>query len=283
MPRKPSEIFQQLKAEGKGKDIPHWESRWPESILRRRAADLGSKAFARGYFMEALSDEDLTFPNFNRVVVPGLDESVWAGHEGWRAFGGVDISSPERPGCVIATVKVSPDGRRYPMAPIYGGWKSPEFVRRIIGEYEKHRHDVIFVENNAVQVMLEDWLAEKAPYIPVQGFHTGKQKFDPILGLPALDVEFEKDMWVVPGSVVEGHGIDCSRGPKGGKCPWCRFVYEFSGHPGAESTDLVMAYYFCRDAIRQYWNTGFVIEQEPSAEGDFGLVDFGGGDDYDFT
>jgi hypothetical protein len=78
--------------------------------------------------------------------------------------------------------------------------------------------------------------------LPLQGFTTGRQKADPAIGLPSLEVEFANGMWRIPLL----HEI----GPADSDTdPWVRLVREFQGHPFHSSDDLVMATWFAREAI----------------------------------
>jgi hypothetical protein len=240
--------------------LPLWD-RWPVEALRSRCNDIGIKAFNRGYRHEAITESDLTFSHFWKIKKVGFDMDVVS--MTWPKFCGIDISSDSRPGSVIFTLAVSPDGRRYPCDLRIGDWKSPQFVAEIINCYHQFHHQVIFVENNGVQTMLVDWLNEKGIYLPVQGYLTGRQKMSPEIGLPSMDVEFENDSWFFPMDVVAGHVTqEC-------QCNWCRFIREFEGHPQYATSDVVMAVWFAREAVRQYWGRGFVVESPPFEEGVF--------------
>jgi len=283
---KPSDIFEQLKDTDQYGEIGNWEERWTVERLKQRRGDLGRTAFHRGYHLEAVSDEDLTFKFFHKMLKFDTGTELWDGQEKWQKFMGVDISSSTRPGCAIVTLGIGLDGRRYPLEIKVGAWKSPRFVSEILDSYNTFKHQMIFVENNAVQTMLVDWLEENASYLPVQGFHTGKQKADPLIGLPSLDVEFERGIWGLPMKLVEGHGSECTLGEsmddKTQPCGWCRFIREFSTHPQYLTTDVVMATWFAREAVREYWGSGFESMTEPKVEGDFGLIELEE-DGYDYS
>ena len=92
---------------------------------------------------------------------------------------------------------------------------------------------------------------------------TGRQKMSQEIGLPSLDVEFEKNMWSFPLTLIKGH----DRGSC--DCGWCIWIREMAGHPGWVTTDAVMACWFAREGLRLYWNTGFYEEIEPEEEGIF--------------
>lgn len=253
--------------------LPHWESRWPEIALRRKQADIGSTAFARGYQMDAISASDYTFQHFWKMLKHGVGAEIWdRSTSDWNYFGGVDISSSTRPGCVIFTVGVRGDGLRLPVDIRIGKWSSPQFVYEIKQCYNEYRHQAFMVENNAVQTQFVEWLQSDARYINVQGYLTGKQKYDPNIGLPSLDLEFERDAWLFPMDVVQGHiQTECRAGRDGGACVWCRWILEMLNHPQYETSDVTMAMWFAREAIRLYWGSGFYEEYAPETPGNFGI------------
>lgn len=253
------------------KEIQHWESRWPEIALRRKHADIGSTAFARGYQMDAISVSDYTFQHFWKILKPEFGREILDRHTSdWNYFGGIDISSSTRPGSVIFTVGVRGDGLRFPVDLRVGKWSSPQFVNEVKQCYNEFRHQVFLVENNAVQTQFVEWLEHDARYINVQGYLTGKQKYDPNIGLPSLDLEFERDTWTFPMGIIQGHSqTDCRGGRDGGLCVWCRWINEMAMHPQYATSDTVMAMWFAREAIRLYWNAGFYYEDAPEEAGIF--------------
>lgn len=242
------------------KKVSLWP-RWSKEALISRKNELGTKAFNRGYRHEALTDEDLTFPHFKLIMQFGFGPEV-IGYN-WPCFGGIDISSTSRPGSVIATAAVDPaTGKKYPKELRIGAWDSPTFVAEILDCYNIHRHQVMFVENNGVQDMLRQQTLEKGAYVPVEGYLTGNQKWNPDIGLPSLDVEFENKSWFLPMNYVDGHEDGCN-------CNWCRFIAEFQAHPQHKTTDVVMAFWFVREAIRLRWGSSVYYEEEPYEEGVF--------------
>ena len=135
---------------------------------------------------------------------------------------------------------------------------------RELEEEDKHfRPTTFMVENNAYQAALAQWGLELNATLPVQWFVTGKNKADPILGLPGLEVEFENQGWIIPRPE---HALDCT-------CDWCRLWMELVGHPLAASDDMVMALWFAREAARK------ARRVEPaSAQAEYSIEDYRGGD-----
>jgi len=71
---KVSEDFSCIECESpfKGKyKIPLWD-KWSKEALISKAAEIGNRAFDRGYRQRALSDEDRTFPSYQKVFKTGM-------------------------------------------------------------------------------------------------------------------------------------------------------------------------------------------------------------------
>ena len=242
--------FVEAARNGNVKEIPLWEPRWSKSELVDLQSEIGKRAFARGYRHEALDSSALTFPHFPNIISPWNPD-----YNGWRFMAGVDISSEKRPGKVIFTGAIGPDGKRTPVEIRTGNWDAPTFIKQIVESYNKYHHDIIMVENNGLQQMFIDWLKDDDPRLPICAFHTGSQKTDEIIGLPSLDVEFENGQWLFPKSFIRDHELGCN-------CAWCRFVSEFQSHPQYSTDDIVMAAWFFREAARLYADNAFFSVQE---------------------
>lgn len=170
----------------------------------------------------------------------------------WPRYAGVDLSTDKRPGNTIVTIAQRPDDRKRLVVDVRAGsWTSPETWRQMEEVDRRFYPQVFYVENNALQESILQWGLERNATLPVRGFLTGKNKADPMLGLPGLEVEFENRGWMI---ARPGHELDCG-------CAWCRLWSELMGHPLAESTDLVMALWFAREAARA---TGRSLEAGPS-------------------
>lgn len=187
-----------------------------------------------------MEDEDRTFPSVLKCAVADLDPLELLGDD-WPRFTGADISSSRRPGNALVTIAQRPwDKKRLVIDVRAKKLTSPQMWREM-EDIDRLFHPGIFeVENNATQEAIMEWGLELNATLPVTGFMTGKNKVDPVMGLPGLEVEFENQGWIIPRPA---HKFDC-------KCPWCRLWMELLGHPLAASTDLVMALWFAREAAR---------------------------------
>jgi len=248
---KVSEDFSHFECESplKGKyNIPLWDQ-WPREKLISRFREIGSRAFNRGYRQCALSDEDRTFPSYLRIFKYGvrIPDIV---SPSWPRVGGMD---PFGKFVVIFTLAISPEGKRYPVEIRRGKWSPTESILQLIDAYKVHKHQLLVVENNASQEAIVQWALEKGQAsMPLWPFTTGKQKADPMVGLPGMEVEFANDSWIVP--MGNEHEPDCG-------CGFCVWKRELGAHPIGEAADTVMASWFAREAARAL-TLGVVLPQE---------------------
>lgn len=235
-----SEDFKSIECEScfKGTySIPVWEI-WNTDRLKEQLRTIGSRAFERGYRQKALSDEDRTFPHseviFNWDLYPG---DIVLPH--WARVTGVD---PFGQAVVIFTLAVAPDGRRVPISIKRGKWAPKRTVRELLQDFDDFNSQIIVVENNASQDAIIQWAQEVGRKdMPIIPFCTGKQKADPELGLPSMDVEFENGAWVVCMKGIEETDAENTFNI------WRR---ELRSHPIAEAADTVMASWFAREGAR---------------------------------
>ncbi len=237
---KVSEDFSCFECESplKGKfTIPLW-SLWPKEKLMQRFKEIGSRAFNRGFRQDALSDEDRTLPSYLKVFRYGVRiNDVVSPH--WPRVAGMD---PFGKFVVIFTLAISPNGKRYPIEIRRGKWGPTQSVNQLIDAYATHRYQLIVVENNAAQEAIAQWALEKgSASMPIVPFTTGKQKVDPLIGLPGMEVEFANDSWLC--AMGDLHEPDC-------ECGFCVWKKEMSVHPIGEAADTVMAAWFAREAAR---------------------------------
>ena len=112
---------------------------------------------------------------------------------------------------------------------------------------------MIYVENNAYQQALIDWTQTKGfDTIPIIAFTTGKQKSDAEIGLPALDVQFERHLWRF---YIPKHEVGC-------RCTWCQFVREMKNYPVYDTSDFVMSFWFAERALSKYHSSGNAFKEQ---------------------
>jgi len=226
---------------GEKKRIDLFQKKWNKEMLIDRRSGMIASAFDRTMRNIPVSDDTKFFPSFMKCVRYDLKISDLVRQE-YPHYIGVDLSGKNRPGTIIYVMAVLPDGRRCRVDIMRGAWKSPEIIDNIILAYNKYKAEVVFVENNATQDMVIDWLSQRNRSIPVKGFTTGKNKADPSVGLPSMEIEFENRGWVFPmGDQV--HEVNCS-------CNFCEEILETEGYPYAADNDVVMGRWFAREAHR---------------------------------
>lgn len=252
-----SEDFSHYECESpiKGRfNIPLWDQ-WPKEKLIKRYNEIGQRAFNRGYRQDALSDEDRTFPCYEKVFKYGVGVRDIVRPE-WPRVGGMD---PFGKFVVIFTLALSPDGRRYPIEIRRGKWGPTKAVLQLIDAYNTHHHQLICVENNAAQDAIRQWALEKGgASMPLKPFTTGSNKADIMVGLPGMAVEFENDSWIAAMGEVQ-HQPDCA-------CGFCIWKRELSEHPVGEAADTVMASWLAREAARAIGMGAMEDTIEPEVE-----------------
>jgi hypothetical protein len=223
----------------KGKyTIPLWEEVWGTQKLKSQLSLIGSRAFERGYRQEAMSDDERTFPSYEKIFRPDMDHSWVAKH--WPRVTGVDPFGQQ---VVIFTIAIV-EGRltRIPVEIIRGKFDPKRTITELIDAWKRNRSQLIVCENNAAQNAIIQWAQEVAgPTLPIIPFTTGAQKADPQLGLPSVEVEFANGAWCVPMQ-----GIDITDGEN----PYNVWKDELAAHPIGTNSDTVMAMWFAREGAR---------------------------------
>lgn len=103
---------------------------------------------------------------------------------------------------------------------------------------QNFRPDVYMVENNAYQVAMEKDLADYN--IPVKGFNTTGEKFDPFVGVESLALIFENDRIILPYDNEDPRTIEMVD----------QLVDELRQFPAGHTGDSAMAFWFAFTAMR---------------------------------
>lgn len=218
--------------------IPLWDAEWSEERLKKQFKDIGARAFDRGYRQIALNEEDRTFPSSDHIFNWNLDNGIIQPH--WPRVTGIDPFGQQ---VVIFTVAINPHTHQRVRVEIRRGkWSPKETIREIIDVYKTHLPQIMVCENNAAQTAILQWATEVGGVdIPLVPFQTGKQKADPVFGLPGLEVEFANGAWCIPMQ-----GIDSTDTNN----PNIVLKDELRAHPIAATWDCVMAMWFAREGAR---------------------------------
>jgi hypothetical protein len=238
---------------------PIWPEKWPKEALEDKLEEIGTRAFDRGFRNKALSDEDVLFPR--ELLERCFDKEFKFGglpkdfvKEKVRYFGGIDIaagkSRTKGAYSVMFTIAIY-ERIKVPISIIRGRFTSPQFTQLILDEINQYSHDLVYIENNAQQEALLQWIDEIALSTsdnefknlpPIRGFFTGMQKQDEGIGLPSISVEMEKGSWKIPD--VSEHSSGCS-------CNLCVWINEMSEYPIGKYNDTVMTCWFAKEAARE--------------------------------
>ena len=211
-------------------------------------------SFAAGYLMRVIRPGDLMLPHFPDCWQSGVVVSDVLSRR-LPAYLGVDLAGKTRAGNFIVAVCVDPRTQlRYVVAARHGAWSSPDLVTHLADICSMLSNvQVIMVENNGYQDALIDWIkASKAAFpwwTKIEPHTTGRQKSDPALGVPGLEIEFKNKAWVFPSNEWEGHPPACP-------CSWCALKFQVRDYPKAKHSDALMATWFCKVAIDKFAPVG---------------------------
>jgi hypothetical protein len=237
--------------------FPIW-SKFNSSHLLMKKKELGERDFDRGYRLIPYSDSDKTFSSYLKCCHFGVNPRRLIENESdWIFVGGVDFSSLKRPGTVISVIAAHRQtGMKLPVAlSVLRG--SSDVVSTMITYHKEFGIDTFWAENNGVQDAIIDMLVSqlgedkyKKYHIKIEGFLTGRNKADPLVGLPSLDREFANKEWMFCYQNEPTIESDLN------KDHWARMHFEMKNHPFYETSDIVMSMWFAREGIKTYFRGG---------------------------
>jgi len=233
-----------------------WEALWPEVVTVERLISLAntilSNAFMRKYCCRSRNEETARFQ------LDWIQNAFWLGRNkrmldrkprigrAGRAlpcFTGVDLGIGQREEhdlSVIFTAALRPDNKRQVIDIQSGRWTGPEIVQRIIRTQLRFDSRVI-VESNAAQKYITQFTIDQG--IPVEAFHTGRNKHDENYGVESIAIEMRAGLWIFPAN-EQGEANDSelrmlSRG-----------MLDYT--PTDHTSDHLMAMWFVRESIRSH-------------------------------
>jgi len=240
---------------GRVRHLPIWKGEWPTKRLISTFEERGSLDFNRAFRHQALESRMFPFTKGLKASTILMDEDAelkdLEAPQDFPRFTGVDLGGIKRQNAqsAIFTLAIDPESLiRWPVDIRAGHWSGPETARQLLDVYKKHEPFDIFVENNAYQHTLAEWMEEMVggQELPIEGYYTGSQKLDLAIGLPGIALQMEKGLWKIPDL---RHGSTC-------KCEICQWREELSNHPIGAS-DLLMSMWLADRAARRG-------EEEPS-------------------
>jgi hypothetical protein len=232
--------------------LPLW-TLFNKNDLIDRLKVLGQRDFNRGYRLIPYTDADKSFPNFKRCCHFGISPSRLIENEkNWIFVAGIDFASKKRPGTILSVLAVNKfSGMKVPVEVVClrGSQELPHYMIKF---YQKYGIDLFMAENNGVQDALIEMLTTslgsekyKKYRLKIEGFLTGSNKADPLIGLPSIEKEFENNEWMFCFEQEPKVGeIDANN-------PWMLLFQEFLHHPFYETTDIVMSFWFARAGANQ--------------------------------
>lgn len=233
-----------------------WPSRWPLEVLHERKESMGSSAYNQAYRNIVYSAEDAVFKvewtnhakqrGENRRLLKSFEYPKWDMGK-VRISMGVDLAISKKEGsdytAIAVVAQVVKDGTKIPLWLEEEKYSPAETRERIIEVYELFGPQVVIVENNAYQEALRQDLADTTS-MPIRGYTTGGEKFDPDIGINSLAVEFENGKWILPYDSDDGHTVSMVDSLVDGML---RF-------PSGHTRDILMAAWFANTGIRQLTN-----------------------------
>jgi hypothetical protein len=228
-----------------------WPDKWSEEKLESRRQELGDRAFTRQYLLNAMSDEERTFPESS--LARSFDTTLADIGDGirdhWPTYGGVDLASAlgkKNAYSVVWTIAKCPENGKLYLKEL---WRKRIQFNGIMDEVKRqckvHHWRLAYVENNAFQQAVIDALEADDKSLPIQGFTTGAyNKKHEEVGLPGLNIAFEKGFFAVPAAKFPLAPDDTSL--------LGIFMGELRAHPGGEFSDTIMALWFAYRAAIEF-------------------------------
>lgn len=223
---------------------------WPLDRLMERRGAIGERAFLRQFMLQAINPDERYFSDeIIRMCMEDWDIGAHA-HADWPRYGGVDMAQSARRKAsysVIFTIAVNPaTGRRHPVEIVRAKMQPLELKNEVISAARRHHWVKGKVENNGMQEILVQWIGEEAKDVPIEGFYTGNNKFDPEVGLPRLITQMAQCGWVIPISaehrkIVAPTYQQLDEEADTAHCPVCAWKLEMEKFPTARTTDTLMA------------------------------------------
>lgn len=161
---------------------------------------------------------------------------------------GIDLASSEKTqsdDIVFLTLGVRRMDEMIQILNIERGKYTPGTTRNMAGDHGDHfRPDIMMVENNGYQNAMKVDLAEKN--LPIQGFTTSGEKFDPFVGVESMAILFENNRFILPYDKSDPTTIALID----------QLVDELRAFPGGHTGDSAMALWFATTAMRSLVPSG---------------------------
>lgn len=225
-----------------------WAERWPLERISQKRDELGPSEFARQMLCKARDDAEARFKRewidlaLQRGNGRQLQNAVVAPPPGCSIYTGVDLAVQQHAAAdltAFTTIMVYPNGDREIINVESARLAGPQIIERIKNLHHRYQ-GIFFVENNAAQDFLVQFLRAEASNIPVRPFTTGKNKAHPEFGVESLAAEMATGKWIIPNRDGRTH-------PEVEALINEMLYYNPKGHTG----DRLMSLWMSREAARQ--------------------------------
>lgn len=231
---------------------PLWPERWPLYALEKRRKEIGDEAFDQQFLLKGLRQSRTWWTQAVVDVCKAEDLQVGQSRVPIIAkYCGLDpAASLKNTGsfsCITA-IGLMADERRV-LLEIIRMREPPEIVaEKVVEMHIRHSFSNICVENNATQEAMLSLIRVIAEFkyaqeleLPLEGFFTGSQKWNPEIGLPGLVAEMRAERWDFP---FAGDHTDLLH-----SCEICDLIKEMLGFPyETKTTDMIMSLWLALSA-----------------------------------
>lgn len=242
-----------------------WPERFSWDRLMSLKADMGTNSFNKAYRNLILSDDDSLFKPewFDMAKEYGRKRAIrrfqyTLNYADWdlgqmKVCLGVDLAISKKTDAdftAFAVIGETRNGAKIPLWLEQGHYDFAETQKKIISISRRYNCDLIVVETNGYQEALRRDLVGKTS-LPIVGYSTGGEKFDPEIGIASLAVEFENEKWIMPYPDTVTDEKDNNYSPYTVEMidKLCSGLLKFDGK--SHTDDIVMATWFANGGLRQ--------------------------------
>lgn len=255
--------------------LPNDPTLFSPDILKEKERSV-PQLYRRLWRLRALSNKDRMFSSWDNANKPMVTAAqlhktrevggkiVFAPEDLHRFVfsAGWDIAGSTRKGDALSFWSKDANGYMSPVENYLGNFTPEEVVQKVDDAWNRGiKFSRFFIENNATQEKIVQAVRSLALHYRrayeweplIQGYTTGANKVDPELGLPGFDIDLSTGIIVWPAG--ESQRTDVAHADA-----WLAFEAAFSECPRFlkknETPDSVMACWFARRALDDYWPRG---------------------------
>ena len=226
-----------------------WPARWPYKRLFDERISLGTRSFNLMYQNLAVSDETAIIKgewvekckDESRALIDHYDPAV-SDLGPITIVIGMDLAISEKERAdfnVISVVAKTKNNKFVILDREKGHWSPKEQRSRLIGLAKRFNPSLILVENNAYQQAFVKDIQDETT-LPVRGFTTTGEKFDPFVGINSMAATLENGQWIIPANPKDPRTVDFYNDCK----------EEMISFPSGHTGDTLMSLWFAFTALR---------------------------------